>query len=207
MKKVAIVNYGIGNLQSVYNAFAVIGNPARVVNSPNELNAADMIVLPGVGAFGESMKNLVSMGWIDVLEEEVKGKKKPFLGLCLGLQLLATTSFEQGVFKGLNWIPGTVRRLQSDDPTIKIPHIGWNDVQFRKKNSIYKNLGDSQTFYFVHSYIFIPKNKNMISGICNHGKDFAASIEVDNIFATQFHPEKSQIAGLTVIRNFLNINT
>jgi len=203
MKKIAIVNYGVGNLQSVYNAFSAVGGTAKIIDSPKDIKAFDMIVLPGVGAFGDGMKNLTTMGWKEALEKEVQVKKKPFIGFCLGMQLLATTGYEHGVFQGLGWVAGTVDKMVSNDSDVRIPHIGWNNVRFIKKNGIYNNIGDEQSFYFVHSYILNPTDKNVISGICSHGADFVASIEIDNISATQFHPEKSHKAGLTVIKNFI----
>lgn len=199
-----IIDYGMGNLRSVANAFEVLGCAVMISNTPADLRIANGIVLPGVGAFGDGMKNLHSAGWIDSLEEEVRQNRKPFLGICLGMQLLATTGTEYGVHKGLNWIPGIVEKIPSKDPKIRVPHIGWNDVFFTKKDGLYTNMSDSQVFYFVHSYMLVPENPTVVSGFCSYGVDFAASIEFDNIFATQFHPEKSHKAGLAVLKNFLN---
>jgi imidazole glycerol-phosphate synthase subunit HisH len=201
--KLVIIDYGMGNLRSVANAFEVLGCLATISNNPADLFMAEGIVLPGVGAFGDGIKNLQDGGWVDSLEEEVIQKHKPFLGICLGMQLLATTGTEHGVHKGLNWIPGFVKKIPSEDPKIRVPHIGWNDVCFTKKDSLYTNMGDSQAFYFVHSYMFIPENPTVVSGVCSYGVDFAASVEIDNIFATQFHPEKSHKVGLEVLKNFL----
>lgn len=203
--KVTIVDYGMGNLRSVANAFEVLGCPAQISNDPKDLRTAERIVLPGVGAFGDGMHNLRTVGWIDALEEQVRQKGKPFLGLCLGMQLLATTGTEYGIHAGLNWIPGRVERIQSDDPTLRVPHIGWNDVRFIKKEGLYANLRDSQVFYFVHSYVLRPEDSTVVSGVCFYGIEFAASLEMGNIWATQYHPEKSQKAGLEVLRNFLNV--
>jgi len=207
MKKIAIINYGVGNLQSVYNAFTMVGGIAKIVDSPKALKSFDMVVLPGVGAFGDGMNNLKTMGWVEVLEKEVKIKQKPFIGFCLGMQLLATVGYEHGSFKGLDWVSGSVDKIKSVDPTIRIPHIGWNNVRFIKKDGIFSGLGDEQSFYFVHSYVFIPADEHVISGMCSHGIDFAASIETNNISATQFHPEKSHKVGLTVIKNFIENNS
>ena len=203
--ELAIINYGMGNLQSVANAFSVLGCQAQVTSRPEDLRMAERIVLPGVGAFGDGMDALQAAGWIDVLEEEVRHKGKPFLGLCLGMQLLATTGTEHGRHAGLNWIPATVERIESDDPAIRVPHIGWNDVWFSKKDGLYSGLGDSEVFYFVHSYVLCSEDTTVISGFCSHGIEFAASVEMDNILATQYHPEKSQKAGLKVLQNFLNM--
>lgn len=201
-----IINYGMGNLRSVANAFAAIGCEAFVSDRPKDLYCAERIVLPGVGAFGDGMNNLRNSGWIEALEEEVCQKGKLFLGLCLGMQLLATTGTEHGLRNGLNWIKGSVERIRSEE-SIRIPHIGWNDVRFEKTNGLYSGLGDKQTFYFVHSYILHPEESRSVSGICNYNIDFVASIEIDNIYATQFHPEKSQKAGLSVLKNFLTMKT
>lgn len=193
----------MGNLSSVANAFDVLGCPAQISNHPEDLRMAERIVLPGVGAFGDGIKNLRSFGWVEVLEEEIRRKGKPFLGICLGMQLLATTGMEYGIHEGLNWVSGIVEQISCKDPEIRVPHIGWNDVDFIKRKGLYANLGDSQTFYFVHSYVLRPKDPSLVSGICSYGIEFAASVEVDNIYAIQFHPEKSQRAGLSVLKNFL----
>jgi len=202
---IAIIDYGMGNLRSVANAFQALGYSAVITQNPEDLRKADRIVLPGVGAFGDAMSNLRSAGWVKVMEEEVLLKRKPFLGICLGIQLLATIGTEHGEHKGLNWIPGKVLRLSSANPNLKIPHIGWNDVRFLKRNGLYAGLSDPQAFYFVHSYVLIPDDKSVISGLCNYENDFVASIEAGNIYAIQFHPEKSHKAGLKVLKNFLEV--
>ena len=202
--RLIVIDYGMGNLRSVTNAFEAAGCKAIISTNPTALKTADGIVLPGVGAFGDGMKNLQTAGWIDTLEKEVRQHEKPFLGICLGMQLLAVTGTEHGINNGLGWIPGIIKRIPIQDNKIKVPHIGWNDVRFVHKDGLYAGLGDSQSFYFVHSYMFVPENSSIVSGICSHGIDFTASIEFDNIFATQFHPEKSHKAGLTVLKNFLN---
>jgi len=204
--KLVIVDYGMGNLQSVANAFRAVGCVPEISRNPQDLKMADGIVLPGVGAFGDGLKKLRVEGWIDVLGEEVRHKNKPFLGLCLGMQLLGTTSTEHSLHAGLNWISGRVERIRSDDPAIRVPHIGWNDVSFTKKNGLYSGLGDSQAFYFMHSYVLYPEDPTVISGLCSHGIEFCASIEKENIWATQYHPEKSQKAGLRVLQNFLDMS-
>jgi len=202
--KIAIIDYGMGNLRSVANAFNAIGYLASIVQNPNDLSQASHIVLPGVGAFGDGMKNLRLSGWLDVLEREIIEKRKPFLGICLGMQLLATMGTEHGLYEGLNWISGTVKKIESNDPQIRVPHVGWNDVLFLKKSGLYKDLEDSQAFYFVHSYVLDIKDKSsVVSGLTGHGIEFISSIEKDNIYATQFHPEKSQKIGLKVLENFI----
>jgi imidazole glycerol-phosphate synthase subunit HisH len=202
--KTAIVDYGMGNLRSVQNAFAAIGSPASVALAPAELATADAIVLPGVGAFADGMSNLRTRGWVEALEREVRERGKPFLGLCLGQQLLATTGTEHGVHAGLGWISGTVERFSAADGSIRIPQIGWNEVQFARPEPMYAGLGESRDFYFVHSYILKPADAGVVSGFCHHGERFAASVVQENIWATQYHPEKSQKAGLAVLRNFVS---
>ena len=201
---VLIIDYGMGNLRSVLNAFKSINCDVKISNNPKELKSAQRIILPGVGAFALGMKNLDRNGWINTLNEEIIIKKKPFLGLCLGMQLLATEGFEHGKHKGLNWINGTCIRIPSKENKIRIPHIGWNDVSFVTSSKLYLGLGQEQTFYFVHSYFLMLDNESIATGICNYGVDFVASIEMENIFATQFHPEKSQVAGIAVLKNFLD---
>jgi glutamine amidotransferase len=200
---VAIIDYSMGNLRSVANAFEALGCRTEIVVDPAKLIDADRIILPGVGAFGDAMSNLRRGGWIPRLNEEVRQKRKPFLGICLGMQLLATTGLEHGEHEGLGWIPGVSRRIESENGSVRVPHIGWNDVKFCKKEGLFASLQDEQTFYFVHSYILAPENPAVVSGVCSYGLEFPAGVESGNIFATQFHPEKSHRAGLAVLKNFV----
>ncbi len=190
-----VIDYGMGNIGSVLNALAAVGAEAKKTSDPAELVDAEAIVLPGVGAFGDGMSNLSKRGFVSALENEVLKKHKPFLGICLGLQLLASKGLEHGSFDGLGWIPGTVDRLTipTQEPGLRIPHIGWNDVTFLKKDGIYAEQGDTQVYYFVHSYAFIPENPQVISGTCFY---------MDNISAVQFHPEKSHRAGLQLLKHW-----
>jgi glutamine amidotransferase len=202
---IGIVNCEIGNLRSVFNAFNAIQQPVEIIDHPSQLKDVDAVVLPGVGAFGNGIQNLNRGGWVETLNEEVRHKEKPFLGICVGMQVLATVGKEHGTFEGLNWIPGTVDLIRPEEEIYRIPHIGWNDVQFVKRDGLFKGLGESADFYFVHSYAHFPESADVISGICDYGMRFAASFEDGNIFATQFHPEKSQKAGLAVLRNFVKL--
>lgn len=205
MKKTYIIDYGVGNLKSVFNAFAAVGYPAIICKDPSKLHKADRVVLPGVGAFGDGIRNINTVGWREVLEKEVIKKQKPFLGFCLGMQLLASWGFEHGKHEGLGWIKGSVQKLKIPKKSgLRIPHIGWNNVRYVKRDGLYKNMDKDLSFYFVHSYILIPDNKKIVSALCNYGSDFVASIEYNNISATQYHPEKSHSAGLSVIRNFIS---
>ncbi len=206
---IAIVDYGLGNLQSVLNAFAAVGAEACVTAEGARLRAADAIVLPGVGAFGDGMANLRARGLVDVLEEEVLQKGKPFLGLCLGLQLLATVGYEHGEHRGLGWIPGQVERIPipEHEPEVRVPHIGWNEVTPTPPSALYAGIEGTPSFYFVHSYVLRPKDPDVVSATCVHGTEFVASIERENVYATQFHPERSHRAGLTLLRNFATLTS
>lgn len=203
MSKIAVIDYKMGNLHSVAKAIEFVGGDVVVTSDPEELEAADKIVLPGVGAFGEGMERLRELGLIEVLNCEVRGKKKPFLGICLGMQLAATVGEEHGEHKGLGWIDARVVRFQFDSPEYKIPHMGWDDVRFVKESPIFTGLESPTAFYFVHSYHLVPDNKDIIAGVCDYGGEFVAAISFDNIHLTQFHPEKSQKKGLRVLENFV----
>jgi imidazole glycerol-phosphate synthase subunit HisH len=200
---IAIVDYSMGNLRSVENGFRAVGADVAVIAEPAALERARGIVLPGVGAFGDGMRNLEQGGWLEPLEDEVRRKGKPFLGLCVGMQLLAEQGTEHGLNEGFGWIGGIVERLPANG--VRIPHIGWNDVVFPRESTLFAGLGESATFYFVHSYAVEPADKGIISGVCAHGTEFAAALEADNVLATQFHPEKSQSAGLRVLANFSDL--
>jgi imidazole glycerol-phosphate synthase subunit HisH len=201
---IAIIDYGMGNLRSVYNAFRTLGRAVTIASKPEQLRDAWGIVLPGVGAFGDGMHHLREWGFAEELDRQVLRGGKPFLGLCLGMQLLATTGFEHGENPGLNWIQGTVERIKfpNGNEKLRIPHIGWNEVRFEKKEGLYVGLGERQSFYFVHSFVLKPNDPCIVSGMCDYGSDLVASVEFENIVATQFHPEKSHKAGLTVLRNW-----
>ena len=190
----------MGNLTSVANAIEYIGEKPTISNKIEDIKNADYIILPGVGAFGDGMKNLKDLKIIDVLNEEVIKKGKPFLGICLGMQLLAEEGHEGGLNKGLGYIKGRVEKFNLKN--LRIPHVGWNEVHFKNKNLLSNNLKESEIFYFVHSYHLIT-NEDIIIGTCDYGGRFTAAIQKDNIFATQFHPEKSQKPGLQILKNFI----
>ena len=202
---VGIIHYGMGNLNSVRHAFLAIGCEVSILEEPAALPRVTHLVLPGVGAFGDGMRNLRARGWVGALEEQVRGQGKPFLGICLGLQLLATRGLEHGVNDGLGWIPGEVVRLPELDGAVRVPHIGWNDVQPARRDACYRAGFDHPgVFYFVHSYHLVPDDPTLADGWCEHGVKFVASVSRGNIWAVQFHPEKSQHAGLQVLRNFVS---
>ncbi len=202
--RVAIIDYGMGNLRSVANAVRALGATSDVTAEPASLAAADRIVLPGVGAFGDAMRRLRERGFVEALEEQVRVRQKPFLGICLGLQLLATTGTEHGEQRGLGWIDGTADRLPAS-PGVRVPHIGWNTARFTAGAALYAGLDGEADFYFVHSYALRPRDPKVVTAVCSHGEDFAASVEQGNLHATQFHPEKSQRAGLAVLQRFLSL--
>lgn len=198
---IAVVDYGMGNLHSVRHAFDAIGAEVVVTRDPDELRAAERIVLPGVGAFGECVKNLEAVGVRDVLEELVIDRGTPFLGICLGMQVLATVGEEFGVHDGLGWVPGRVRRFEG--PGLLVPHVGWNEVAPQVESPLFRGLGHAPCFYFVHSYHFVPDDPRVVAATCDYGGTFVAALLYRNLFATQFHPEKSQEAGLRLLENFL----
>lgn len=202
---IAIIDYGMGNLRSVQKAFERIGHSAVVTRDKKVIANADKIVLPGVGAFPDCMKNLADLGLIEPIIKGVEAGK-PFLGICLGLQLLFTESEEFGTHKGLDIIEGRVIRfpegLSSNGTRLKIPHMGWNEIRMKKKTPILDGIPDGSYLYFVHSYYVVPEDKETIATTTDYGVEFVSSIWKDNIFACQFHPEKSQQAGLKILVNF-----
>lgn len=206
---IAIVDYGMGNLRSVEKAFERFGFDVRVTDNPGEFKNADKLVLPGVGAFRDAMDGLRQRGLIEPVVDWIR-LGKPFLGICLGLQLLFSKGYEDGEHEGLNIIPGKVIRFQfSEGKTngkLKIPHMGWNQISFRKGDiPILKNVPYNAYMYFVHSYYVCPVDESVIATETEYGIRFTSMIWHRNIFATQFHPEKSQEYGLTILRNFGNL--
>jgi imidazole glycerol-phosphate synthase subunit HisH len=199
---IAIINYGLGNLTSVKNAFDLLGFESEITNDPEKIKNADTIVLPGVGAFKEGMDNLHNLGVIEVLNQEVLVKKKPFLGICLGMQLICNRSFEGGETQGLGWIDADVVKFKTQD--LIIPHMGWNNVNCNLDSPIFKGSNAKQDFYFVHSF-YVKLNEQVNVGTCDYGCNFAAVVQKNNIFATQFHPEKSQHEGLEMLRKFAEL--
>ncbi len=195
---IAIIDCGIGNLTSVRNAFQFYGAGAKVTQDPADLGEAEKIVLPGVGSFRTAMGKLEKTGMREALLTEVKKKKKPMLGICLGLQLLASKSFEDGETDGLGLVPGEVVRFEG----VQLPHTGWNMIEPAQKSGLLEGLRHPY-FYFMHSYHLMPADKAVVLAYTDYGTRFASAILKENIFAVQFHPEKSQGDGLRVIRNFI----
>lgn len=202
---IAVVDYGSGNLHSIGSAFDMVGADVVVTNKPEDLRAASHIVLPGVGAFGVCMENLHASGVEECLRQEVLEKGKPFYGICVGMQVLAREGHEFGVHKGLGWLDGVVKKFDVDEAEYKIPHVGWNEVVVSDGHPLFEGISQKdKTFYFTHSYHFISDDEHLVAAKCEYGEQFPAAVQKDNIFATQFHPEKSQENGLRVLENFLN---
>ncbi|MDD5389996.1 MAG: imidazole glycerol phosphate synthase subunit HisH [Gallionellaceae bacterium] len=205
MARIVVIDYGMGNLSSVCNALAAAGATPLRTRHPEELATADAIILPGVGAFAAGMENLRAGGFLPALREAVLEQGKPFLGICLGMQLLADSGSEHGHSAGLGLIPGRVERLAPPpDGDFRLPHIGWNDLAIRRHDGLYADLPDGENFYFVHSYVFVADDPGVVSSTCEHGVEFTASLEAGNISAVQFHPEKSHRAGLKLLSNWLS---
>ncbi len=199
---VGIVDYGLGNLRSVAGAVERVGHRPIVTGDIGTLEQADKLILPGVGAFGDGMSNLRRMNLIEPLSEMVK-HGRPILGICLGAQLMASDSQEFGHHKGLNWIHANVVKLEAQDPTQRIPHVGWNDMRQVRESVIFEGVPKDALFYYVHSFRIVCADQKIVTGECEYGQTFTAAFQHANVFGTQFHPEKSQLHGLTLMRNFL----
>jgi len=203
---IGVIEYDMGNIQSVVNALEYISMPVKIVKNPEELISVDKIILPGVGAFGEGIKKLKERNFVEALNSEVLNNKKPFLGICLGMQLICKESFEFGHFRGLGWIDASVRRLPNS-PNLRIPHVGWNNLIYKRQNRLIKqDSSEESDVYFVHSYYVDGVNSDFTITSCIYGLEFTAALEQANIFATQFHPEKSQKVGLNILRRFAGVN-
>jgi glutamine amidotransferase len=198
---IAIIDYGMGNLRSVQKGFERMGREAVVTSDAKTILSASKVVLPGVGAFPDCMRNLTEYGLIDAVRQSISSGK-PFLGICLGLQLLFTESEEFGISKGLDIIKGRVVRFKVQDATLKIPHMGWNSVAIKRRPPTLVDVPEGSHFYFVHSFHVVPEDKSVIATTTDYGFEFVSSVWKDNIFACQFHPEKSQALGLSILKRF-----
>jgi glutamine amidotransferase len=208
---VAIVDYGSGNLRSAAKAFERaaadrgLGEIVNVTADPDVVRKAERIVLPGVGAFADCMAGLSALpGMVEVLKEAVLARGRPFFGICVGAQLLAARGLEHGTHGGLGWLGGDVLRMTPSDPALKIPHMGWNDLVFRRRHPVFEGLAEGAQVYFVHSYVLKPANAADVVAESDHGGRFPAAFGRDSMIGTQFHPEKSQANGLRIIGNFLS---
>ena len=202
---IAIIDYGMGNLRSVQKGFEKIGAEAIVTADPQVVLQADKVVLPGVGAFRDCMRNLEQAGFVEPILRVI-AEGRPFLGICVGMQLLFTDSVEFGLYQGLNVIPGHVLRFPDDmrvaDEALKVPQMGWNQLCFKRRPPAFEGIADGSNVYFVHSYYVQPDNDDVIATTTDYGIEFCSSVWKDNIVATQFHPEKSQDVGLRILKNF-----
>ena len=206
---VTIVDYNSGNISSVINSFREVAKDKvniEVTSDLNKIKSSDKVVLPGQGSFKSCVDALNSIdGLSDTLNELVINDKKPLLGICVGLQMFADIGYEETETKGLGWIPGKVSKIDNQDGKYKLPHIGWNEINITKESKIFENIENNSHMYFVHSYEFVPKDKNVISATTDYSSNIVCSVEKDNIFGTQFHPEKSDKIGLQIIQNFINL--
>jgi glutamine amidotransferase len=200
MQTIVIVDYGMANLRSVQKAFEKCGYTAEISSDPNRIAAADKLVLPGVGAFRDAIAKLNGSGLSEPIREHLR-RGKPFFGICLGLQLLFTKSYEDGEHCGLDYFPGEVVRF-ADLPGLKVPHMGWNQLRVRRSAPPLAGFPQNGSVYFVHSYYVVPRDPNLIAAETDYPTPFTSAIASENIFATQFHPEKSQRVGLEMLRHF-----
>ena len=200
---IGIAGYGMGNLRSVVNALDHIGAHAVVTERPGELEKVDKILLPGVGAFGQAMDRLEATGFRVVLDQEVHGREKPILGICLGMQLLADAGTEFGTRDGLGYIPGRVEMIpRGAAGDLRLPHMGWNDLEIRRACPLLKGLDGDMACYFVHSYHLKTARAADVSATCEYGGPITATVSAGHVFGAQFHPEKSQAVGLAILANF-----
>lgn len=201
---VGIVNYGMGNLASVFRAVETIGFTPFIANYPPELRTASRIILPGVGSFREGMDRLDRGEWTGELKRLVREEGRPLLGVCLGMQFLAERGTEGGGRQGLGFIAGTVEHLSEAGCTERVPHVGWNEMHIRRADPLIEGIPDATDFYFVHSYVLKPANDEDVLGSADYGCQVTAAVRRDNVWGTQFHPEKSSKAGLQLLRNFIS---
>ena len=206
---VTIVDYNSGNISSVINSFKEVAKDKvniEVTSDLNKIKSSDKVVLPGQGSFKSCVDALSCInGLIDTLHEFSINNKKPILGICVGLQMFADVGYEEIETKGLGWISGKVSKIDNQNGKYKLPHIGWNQINILKDSKIFKDIENNSHMYFVHSYEFVPNDKSVVSATTNYSSDIVCSVEQENIFGTQFHPEKSDKIGLKIIENFINI--
>ena len=206
---VTIVDYQSGNISSVINSFKKVAKDKvslEVTSDLNKIKSSDKLILPGQGSFKSCVDSLNSInGLQNALKEFAIINKKPLLGICVGLQMFGDVGYEESETKGFGWIPGKVTKIDNQNGKFKLPHIGWNEIEIVKESKIFKNIQNKSHMYFVHSYEFVPEDKSVISAITDYSSKIVCSVEKDNLFGTQFHPEKSDKTGLKIIENFLNL--
>jgi glutamine amidotransferase len=204
MSSVCILDYGSGNVKSVLNLFQAIAGDVVISNDVEQIRRATHVVLPGVGAFGAAMRKIGSRLPVAELEEAVRRQGKPFLGICVGMQVLASRGLEFEEFRGLDWIPGTVDKVRS--ASLPLPHVGWNNAHVLRQSPLLAGLSEDPDFYFVHSYAFRPRHEQCVLATSDYGEQFCSIVQQDNLFGVQFHPEKSQRTGLRLAKNFLALS-
>ena len=207
--RVTIVDYKSGNISSVINSFKEVAKDKvniEVTSDLNKIKSSDKVVLPGQGSFKSCVDGLNNInGLIDTLSEFALNNKKPLLGICVGLQMFADVGYEEVETKGLGWVSGKVSKINNQNGKFKLPHIGWNQINIVKESKIFKNIENNSHMYFVHSYEFVPYDKRVTAATTNYSSNIVCAVEKENIFGTQFHPEKSDKTGLTIISNFISI--
>ena len=205
---IAIIDYGMGNLRSVQKGFEKIGSEAIITDDPRVILQAERVVLPGVGAFRDCMHNLEQGGFVEPILKVI-AEGRPFLGICVGMQLLFSDSVEFGLYNGLNVIPGHVLRFPDQmmvaGEKLKVPQMGWNQLSFKRRPPLFEGINDGSNVYFVHSYYVKPDDSSVIATTTDYGIEFCSSVWKDNVVATQFHPEKSQVIGLQILKNFAEL--
>ena len=206
---VTIVDYQSGNISSVINSFTEVAKGKvnlKVTSDINKIKSSDKIVLPGQGSFKSCVDSLNSInGLVETIKEFAITNKKPLLGICVGLQMFADIGYEEEETKGLGWISGKVSKIDNQNGKFKLPHIGWNEIEFKKESKIFKDIKNKSHMYFVHSYEFIPEDMSVISATTNYSSNIVCAVEKENLFGTQFHPEKSDKTGLKIIDNFIKL--
>ena len=202
--KVAIINYGIGNIRSLYNSLKKIEIEAEIIVNPELIYNFDKVFLPGVGSYKNAIDRIKKIGWQKPIKKFSSDKNKQLFGICVGMQILSTYGFEHGESEGLNIIEGNVEHMDKQGCNLKLPHIGWNNIKILKNNLITENISDDSNFYFVNSYSYKLMNSNKLIATSNYGIEFPSIINNQNIFGTQFHPEKSSKAGIQILKNFIN---
>jgi len=205
---ISIVNYGLGNIHAIVNIYKRLNIAVCIASTPDELRAAERIILPGVGAFDWAMTRLNESGMREVLEELVVSKGKPVLGICVGMQMMAKRS-DEGILEGLGWIDGEVKKFDHTLFTQQthLPHMGWNDVIPSSTKDLFKNLESGARFYFLHSYYFVPRNPEHVLAVTDYNGPYASSVQSGNIYGVQFHPEKSHQWGIQLLKNFAEMST
>lgn len=201
--RIGIINYGMGNLGSIHNALESLGAEPFIAHEPVQLHSAERIILPGVGAFAVAMKHLEAANWIPAIKHAVQEQQRPLLGICLGMQLLLSSGDEGGPCRGLDLIGGEVKMLELADSSLRIPHVGWNEVDYTSDSPIFGGIPDRSDFYFVHSYAAVPRESKDIIARTEYGANFVVAVRRANVFGVQFHPEKSSTPGRKLLQNFL----